>query len=272
MKGGDITERRTDTLSLRLVLACGDLKIEWETPESESLGFQTFAKNVLKESGNWLTSQNTPGQEAGFQLYLGCKKELNTIEVRNNLNYQKRSTKTFEVSASNSTNETFAQVILGEMEDPQNYDSDNFPILRFHFDNTLAQYVQFHILDDYGMKGGGLNYFNIYQDLNEYINQKSDFPSLSHDDTGFMCQDMTVGMKLEEHYSVHENVSSWRQCVEKCLEDEECQAWSWGRSLKCKLSNYEKRTEALTNTNQVSGLRQCKLFQQIFLITLFNLI
>ena len=77
-----------------------------------------------------------------------------------------------------------------------------------------------------------------------------------------MCQDVVVGMKLDDHYSVHENVSSWHLCQEKCLEDKDCRAWSWGNALRCKFSNYEKRTEALTNTNQVSGLRQCKLFQQ----------
>ena len=147
------------------------------------------------------------------------------------------------------------------MEDSRN--KENIPILRFHFNNTLAQYVQFYILDYYDKQGGGLNYFNIYQDLNEYISQKSDFPSLSHDETGFMCQDVVVGMKLDDYYSVQENVPSLRVCHEKCLEDEECLAWSWGpRSLNCKLSKYEKMSEAYTDANPMSRLRQCKLFQQ----------
>ena len=146
------------------------------------------------------------------------------------------------------------------MEDSRN--KENIPILRFHFNNTLAQYVQFYILDYYDKQGGGLNYFNIYQDLNEYISQKSDFPSLSHDETDFMCQDMTVGMKLDSQYHVQENVPSWSVCHEKCLEDKECLAWSWGSALNCKLSNSEKRTKAQKNTNQMSGFRQCKLFQQ----------
>ena len=245
--------------TLRLVLACGDLKIDWERPESRD----TPAEYVLKESRNWLPSQNE-GQEAAFQLYLGCEKELNTFEVRNS-NNKYRSTRRFKVSALNSSNEGFGKVIVnGEMENSKNYDGDNIPILRFYFNNTLAQYVQFYILNYYGSEGGGLNYFNVYQDLNEYIYQKSDFPSLSHDETGFMCQDVVVDMKLDDHYVAHENVLSWSLCQGKCLEDEECQAWSWGpRSLNFKLSKYEKMSEA-RDANPVSGLRQCKQFQQNF--------
>ena len=217
----------------------------------------------MRENRNWLPSHNKQGSglKAAFQLNLGCKKELNTFEVRNSNNAY-RSTKSFKVSASNSSTEGSAHVNIvdGEMEDSRN--KENIPILRFHFNNTLAQYVQFYILDYYDKQGGGLNYFNIYQDLNEYINQKSDFPSLSHDETDFMCQDMTVGMKLDSQYHVQENVPSWSVCHEKCLEDKECLAWSWGSALNCKLSNSEKRTKAQKNTNQMSGLRQCKLFQQ----------
>ena len=230
--------------------------IDRETPAPTS---DTRAEFALRENANWMPSK---GQKTGFQLNLGCEKELNTIEVRNS-NNKSRSTKRFRVSASNSSNEGITEVIfVGEMEDSRNKAKENIPILRVHFNNTLAQYVQFHILDDYDNQGGGLNYFNIYQDLNEYINQKSDFPSLSHDDAGFMCQDVVDGMKLDDYYSVHENINSWSECHEKCLEDEECLAWSWGSQLNCKLSNSEKRSEAQKFTSQVSGLRQCKLFQQ----------
>ena len=242
--------------TLRLVLACGDLKIDWETPPPSD----NPAENALRKYKNWMPTQSKPGQEAAFILNLGCEKEINTIEVRNPS--YKSSTKTFKVSASNSSNEGFAEVIFGEMEDSRNENKENIPLLRFHFNNTLAQYVQFYILDYYDNQGGGLNYFNVYQDLNEYIYQKSDFPSLSHEETGFMCQDVVVGMKLDDHFRVHEDISSWSLCQEKCLEDEECRAWSWGNALRCKLSKYEKRTVALTNIHQVSGLRQCKIFQQ----------
>ena len=176
------------------------------------------------------------------------------------------STQIFEVSASNSTNEIITQVIFhGEMEDSRNKDKDKNKLQRFHFNNTLAQYVQFHILEYYGNKGGGLCYFNVYQDINEYINQISDFPNLSHDmtSTGFMCGDIQFGMSLETYYLVHEDVSDWSRCQEKCLAETECRAWSVGGAGKCKLSYQETRTETPQWPSMISGLRHCKFFLSI---------
>ena len=106
--------------TIRLVLACGDLEIDQEKP----MPGDTRAEYVLREKANWMPTHSKPGsgQKAAFQLDLGCKKELNTFEVRNSNNAY-RSTRSFNVSASNSSKEgSIAQVIVknGEMEDSRN--------------------------------------------------------------------------------------------------------------------------------------------------------
>lgn len=225
-----------------------------------------------QKSFNWLPGvrNNNDDKKGSFRLYLGCEKELNTLEVRNtNKNDYTMSTKIFEVSASNSTIEPIGQVIFrGEMEDSRNKDNDNNKIQRFHFNNTLAQYVQFHLLEYYGDKGGGLCYFNVDQDINEYINQRSDFPSLSHDktSTGFMCGDIQFGMRIETSYSIHEDVTEWSQCQEICLNETNCRAWSLGSAGNCKLSYQETRMQTPQLPNRMSGLRHCKFFQSIFFL------
>ena len=210
-------------------------------------------------------TNNDDNKKESFRLYLGCEKELNTLEVRNtNRNDRNMSTKIFEVSASNSDNEPIGQVIFrGEMEDSRNKDKDNNKIQRFHFNNTLAKYVQVHLLEYYGNKGGGLCYFNVYQDINEYIKQTPDFPSLSHEkkSTGFMCRDIQVGMSLKTDYLVHEDVWGWSRCQEKCLAETECRAWSVGGAGICKLSYQETRREATKLPDKMSGLRHCKFIQ-----------
>ena len=200
----------------------------------------------------------------GFRLNLGCEKEINTIEIRNS-NTEERSTKTFKVSASNSTNyDANSQVILKEreIEDFRSREVEDIPIFRFHFRNTLAQYVTFHLMDYYGDKGGGLLYFNIFQDLNEYIIQTTDFPNLSYDEkTEFMCWDITQGLRYQNFYKIffHDEVTSWRDCLRLCAGDDLCKAWTMSFKGKCCLSNGEEIELVEGNDGAVSGLRQCKI-------------
>ena len=215
---------------------------------------------------NWLSKSNTkPKEEVGFGLYLGCEKEINTIDVRNS-NHDYKSTKKFKVSASNSssrdTSET--QIIFDEinLNDTRKMLLDDIPILRFHFENTVAQYVFFHLLEYYGNQGGGLNYFNILQDLNEYIKQTANFPSLSYDDnTGHMC-DVKIGQKLHSYYHTHKHVSSWGECLRRCLPEPDCYTWVFNPDNGiCRLGEKNNSLKKAPNyPDLVSGSWQCELF------------
>ena len=211
-----------------------------------------------------MPSKSNPEEDVGFGLYLGCEKEVNTIDVRNS-NFDYKATRIFKVSASNSSSrdESATQVIFSEinLEDTRSKDLDNIPFLRFHFNNTLAQYVYFHLLEYYGKQGGGLNYFNIFQDLNEYIKQTANFPSLSQDTvTGRMCG-VNIGQKLETSYHDHYNVSSWGECLRRCSADPECKAWSLNPDNgKCKLSKNDKTIQAPKWPDIVTGTRHCEMF------------
>ena len=211
-----------------------------------------------------MPSKSNPEKDVGFGLYLGCEKEVNTIHVRNS-NHDHKSTKKFKVSASNSSSrgESANQVIFSEinLEDTRSKDLNNIPILRFHFNNTLTQYVYFHLSEYYGKQGGGLNYFNIFQDLNEYIKQTADFPRLSHEeDTGRMCG-VNLGQKLETSYRVHYNVSSWGECLRRCSADPECKAWSLNQDNgRCKQSKNDQTTQAPNYPDLVTGSWHCEIF------------
>ena len=219
---------------------------------------------MFKRKWNWLPSTNKPKEDIGFGLYLGCEKEINTIDVRNS-NYEFKATKKFKVSASNSSSRDASetQIIFDEitLNDTRNMLLDDIPILRFHFENTVAQYVYFHLLEHYGDKGGGLNYFNVFHDLNKYIKQTENFPSLSYDDnTGHMC-DVILGQKLKSTYLVHDNVSSWGECLRKCWPEPKCKAWSLNPDNgKCRLSKKDVTLQAPKYPDLVSGSWQCEMF------------
>ena len=113
----------------------------------------------------WLAENGKAGEEQGFIMYLGCRKTVagvslkNTHNARHHTHANDRSTKKFQILGSATDNGPWQELLVADLEDTRHQDPE--PLQQLMFDNSaVVSFIKFELLEYYGV-GGGLQYFAI---------------------------------------------------------------------------------------------------------------
>ena len=121
-----------------------------------SLGVDQWQDNV---ANYWLAENGKTGEEQGFILYLGCRKTVTGVSLRNtqNAEHQDRSTKKFRILGSATNSGPWQELLVADLEDSRHQNPP--PLQQLMFDKSaVVSFIKFELLEFYG-SGGGLQYF-----------------------------------------------------------------------------------------------------------------
>jgi len=115
----------------------------------------------------WLAEHGQTGEEQGFIMYLGCRKTVTGVSLKNTHNgrdhaYEyKFSTKKFRILGSANNSGPWQELLVANLEDTRRQDPE--PLQQLMFDNSaVVSFVKFELLEFYGL-GGGLQYFALVE-------------------------------------------------------------------------------------------------------------
>ena len=126
---------------------------EWSSPE--------VPIEQRDPANYWLTEEGKTGEEQGFIMYLGCRKTVAGVSLRNTHNawHHDRSTKKFRILGSATNSGPWQELLVADLEDSRRQDPP--PLQQLIFDNSaVVSFVKFELLEYHG-SGGGLQYFAI---------------------------------------------------------------------------------------------------------------
>ena len=126
---------------------------EWSSPE--------VPIEQRDPANYWLTEEGKTGEEQGFIMYLGCRKTVTGVSLRNTRNayLRSRSTKKFRILGSATNNGPWQELHVADLEDSRHQNPP--PVQQLMFPNSaVVSFVKFELLEFYGY-GGGLQYFAV---------------------------------------------------------------------------------------------------------------
>ena len=109
----------------------------------------------------WLAEDGKTGEEQGFIMYLGCRKTVRGVSLKNthNAGHHDRSTKKFRILGSSTNNGPWQELLVADLEDSRHQNPP--PLQQLMFENSAAvSFIKFELLGYYG-QSGGLQYFAI---------------------------------------------------------------------------------------------------------------
>ena len=109
----------------------------------------------------WLTENRKTGGEQGFVMYLGCRKTVTGVSLRNTHNawHHDRSTKKFRILGSATNDGPWQELLVADLEDSRHQNPP--PLQQLMFANSaVVSFVKFELLEYYGT-GGGLQYLAV---------------------------------------------------------------------------------------------------------------
>ena len=109
----------------------------------------------------WVTEEGKTGEEQGFIMYLGCRKTVVGVSLKNthNAEHQDRSTKKFRILGSATNSGPWQELLVADLEDSRR---QNPPLLQqlMFANSAVVSFIKIELLEFYG-QSGGLQYFAI---------------------------------------------------------------------------------------------------------------
>ena len=114
-------------------------------------------------SNYWLAETGKAGKDQGFTMYLGCRKTVTGVSLRNTHNgaFRDRSTKKLRILGSAGTsNGPWQELLVANLEDSRQQKPP--PVQKLMFaKSSVVSFIKVELLEYYGPIGGGLQYFAI---------------------------------------------------------------------------------------------------------------
>ena len=107
----------------------------------------------------WLAEQGKTGEEQGFTMYLGCRKTVTGVSLKNthNAGSRDRSTKKFRILGSATNSGPWQELLVADLADSRRQSPP--PLQKLQVTKSAeVSFIKFELLKYYG-HGGGLQYF-----------------------------------------------------------------------------------------------------------------
>ena len=111
-----------------------------------------------RSSNYWVAED----RKAGFIMFLGCRKAVRGVSLRNtqNAEHQDRSTRKFRLLGSSTQNGPWHELLVANLEDSRQQKPP--PVQKLMFaKSSVVSFIKVELLEYYGPIGGGLQYFAI---------------------------------------------------------------------------------------------------------------